>query len=116
MQFAEQRQHGGFLFQCPCVHGDATGRQSSLIADADGMPVVVLAMCTDLLQRTATMDFTIARDVEMITDVTEATVVDVVVAAGLKVQVPPLGGGGTMDDDERYSSHAGHTRCNSGCQ
>lgn len=59
------------------------------------------------LYRSATVNLAVARDVEMVTDVTEATVVDMVVAAGFKVQVSPLRGGGTMDDDQCYFTHPG---------
>ena len=71
------------------------------------MGVMVTAVCPDLFQRTALANFSIAGDVEMVTDVTEATVVDMVVAAGFKVQVSPLRGGGTMDDDQCYFTHPG---------
>ena len=77
------------------------------IADAYGMAVMVLAMRPHFLYRSATVNLAVARDVEMVTDVTEATVVDMVVAAGFKVQVSPLRGGGTMDDDQCYFTHPG---------
>ena len=79
-QLPEQGQQGRFLFQCPCVRGYAAGRQAPFITDADRMPV---------------------------TDTLETAVVDMVVAAGLEIQVPPLGGGGTMDDDQCYLAHTG---------
>lgn len=106
-QLPEQRQHGGFLFQRPRICGYAIGRQPSFIADADGMPVMVFAMRTDFLQRMATVNPTIARDIEMVTDVIETTVMDMVIAAAFKVQVPPLRGGGTMDNDKCYFTHTG---------
>lgn len=68
---------------------------------------MVLAMRPHFLYRSATVNLAVARDVEMVTDVTEATVVDMVVAAGFKVQVSPLRGGGTMDDDQCYLAHTG---------
>lgn len=71
------------------------------------MAVMVLAMRPHFLYRSATVNLVVARDVEMVTDVTEATVVDMVVAAGFKVQVSPLRGGGTMDDDQCYFTHPG---------
>ena len=43
----------------------------------------------------------------MVTDILETAVVDMVVAAGLEIQVPPLRGGGTMDDDQCYLAHTG---------
>lgn len=106
-QLPEQGQQGRFLFQCPCVRGYAAGRQAPFITDADRMPVVVLAVRSDSLQRASAMNPAVARDVEMVTDILETAVVDMVVAAGLEIQVPPLGGGGTMDDDQCYLAHTG---------
>lgn len=107
LQFPQQRQHGGFLFHRPCVRRYAVRRQSPFIADADGVSVVVLAMRPHFLYRSATVNLTIARDIEMVSDVTETTVMYMVVAAGFEIQVPPLGGGGTMDDDKCYFTHPG---------
>lgn len=67
------------------------------------MPVVVLAVRSDSLQRASAVNPAVARDVEMVTDILETAVVDMVVAAGLEIQVPPLGGGGTMDDGSMLS-------------
>ena len=106
-QLPEQCRYGRFLFRCPCIRGYAAGRQASFIADADGMAVVVLAMRSCLFYRSATVDPAIARDVKMVTDIVETAVPDMVMAAGLEIQVPPLGGGGTMDDDECYFTHTG---------
>lgn len=55
------------------------------------MPVVVLAVRSDSLQRASAVNPAVARDVEMVTDILETAVVDMVVAAGLEIQVPPLG-------------------------
>ena len=79
--------------------------QSAFVADAYGVAVVALAMCAGLFQRPSDVDFPVARDVEVVTDVAEPPVADVVVAAGLKIQAPPFGSGGAMDDDERDGSH-----------
>lgn len=59
------------------------------------------------LYRSAAVDLAISCDVEMVADIAEATVVYMVVAAGFEIQVPPLGGGGTMDDDKCYFTHGG---------
>ena len=56
------------------------------------MPVVVLAVRSDSLQRASAVNPAVARDVEMVTDILETAVVDMVVAAGLEIQVPPLRG------------------------
>ena len=95
------------MFPCPCVRGYAAGRQAPFITDADRMPVVVLAVRSDSLQRASAVNPAVARDVEMVTDILETAVVDMVVAAGLEIQVPPLRGGGTMDDDQCYFTHPG---------
>lgn len=68
---------------------------------------MVLAMRPHFFYRSATVNLTIARDIEMVTDVAETTMVYVVVATGFEIQVPPLGGGGTMDDDQCYFTHTG---------
>ena len=79
-QLPEQGQQGRFLFQCPCVRGYAAGRQAPFITDADRMPVVVLAVRSDSLQRASAVNPAVARDVEMVTDILETAVVDMVVA------------------------------------
>lgn len=71
----EQGQQGRFLFQCPCVRGYAAGRQAPFITDADRMPVVVLAVRSDSLQRASAVNPAVARDVEMVTDILETAVV-----------------------------------------
>ena len=68
-QLPEQGQQGRFLFQCPCVRGYAAGRQAPFITDADRMPVVVLAVRSDSLQRASAVNPAVARDVEMVTDI-----------------------------------------------
>ena len=60
--------------------------QSSFVADTYRVGVVVTAVCPDLFERTATVDLSVACNVEMIADVAEAAVVDVVAAAILKAQ------------------------------
>lgn len=65
------------------------------------------AVRSDSLQRASAVNPAVARDVEMVTDILETAVVDMVVAAGLEIQVPPLRGGGTMDDDQCYLAHTG---------
>ena len=48
----------------------------------------------------------VPRDIEVVSDVLESAVPDVVVAAGLKIQAPPLGGGGAVDDYQGDAPHA----------
>lgn len=71
------------------------------------MAVVVLAVRSHSLQRASAVDPAVAREVEMVTYVAETAVADVVRTAGLEIQVPPLGGGGTVDDDQCDSAHTG---------
>ena len=42
------------------------------------MGIMITAVCPDLFQRTALANFSIAGDVEMVTDVTEAAVANVI--------------------------------------
>ena len=60
--------------------------QPSFVTDADGVAVVIEAMRTDFFQRTTAVYFAVARQIEMVADVAEATVADVVAAAILKAQ------------------------------
>ena len=110
-QLTEQRQHGGFLLQRPGILGGAVRRQTSFVADAHRMPVVILAMRAHLLYRSATMNLTVTGNIKMISDIFEATMVNMVMAASLEIQVPPLRGGGTMDDDKCYFTHIGPPKC-----
>ena len=104
-QLPEQGQQGRFLFQCPCVRGYAAGRQAPFITDADRMPVVVLAMRSHLFQRSSAVNLSVTGDIEMISYVREAPVADVVPAASLKIQPPPLRGGGAVDNNQGDGSH-----------
>ena len=80
-------------------------RESSLIADADRMPVMVLAMRSHLFQRSSAVNLSVTGDIEMISYVREAPVADVVPAASLKIQPPPLRGGGAVDNNQGDGSH-----------
>ena len=51
--------------------------QSSFVADTYRVGVVVTAVCPDLFERTATVDLSVACNVEMIADVAESPVEDV---------------------------------------
>ena len=61
-----------------------------LIADADRMPVVVPAMRSHLFQRSSAVNLSVTGDIEMVSYVREPPVADVVPAASLKIQPPPL--------------------------
>lgn len=99
-QLAQQCQQTPFLHQSTRIGRCAVRRESTLIADADRMPVVVLAMRSHLFQRSSAVNLSVAGDIEMISYVREAPVADVVLAAGLKIQPPPLRGGGAVDNNQ----------------
>ena len=69
MQSLQQRPHTLALRPRPRVAGIAEGIEAALIADADGVLVVVLAVGTDLTQRPPLMHLPIARVVVMVSDV-----------------------------------------------
>ena len=48
------------------------------------MGVMVTAVCSDLFQRTALANLSIAGDVEMVTNVTEPAVLDMILSASLR--------------------------------
>ena len=89
-QLAQQCQHTSLLHQSTRIGRCAVRRESSLIADADRMPVMVLAMRSHLFQRSSAVNLSVTGDIEMISYVREAPVADVVPAASLKIQPPPL--------------------------
>ncbi len=98
-QLSEQGKQRGFLLQGAGVGGTAFGIQSAFVADAYGVPVVPLAMRSDFFRRTAPVDFTVARHVEVIADVAEATAADVLAAAILKAQAHALRRGRAVNDE-----------------
>ena len=73
-------------------------RQSADVTDSNRMPVMVLAMRSHLFQRSSAVNLSVTGDIEMISYVREAPVADVVPAASLKIQPPPLRGGGAVDN------------------
>ena len=84
----------------------ATGSiQSSFVADTYRVGVVVTAVCPDLFERTATVDLSVACNVEMIADVAESPVEDVVQSAGFRRKGFPLRRGTAMNDNQCDSSH-----------
>lgn len=60
---------------------------------------VVLAVCTHFFQGPPAVNFTVTGDVIVVADVRETTVADMVMAACLKIQAPPLRGGGAVEDN-----------------
>ena len=104
-QFAQQRFQGYFLRHGARVPRMAFAVQSPFVADADAVAVVVQAVRPYPLQRTAVVYHPVARDVEVVADVTEAAVADVVRAALFKIKALPLAGGRAMKDNQRDGSH-----------
>lgn len=92
------------LCRCAGVGGCAADVQAAFVADAYGVPVVVLAMGADFLQRAAAVNLSVARDVEVVADVAEAAA-DVLAAAVVKAQAHALGRGRAVNDDKRDDSH-----------
>ena len=94
----------GPLCRCAGVGGGAADVQAAVVADAYGVPVVVLAMGADFLQRAAAVNLSVARDVEVVADVAEAAA-DVLAAAVVKAQAHALGRGRAVNDGKRDDSH-----------
>lgn len=105
LQLAQQRHERGFLLRRAGVGGAAVGGESALVADAHGVAIVPPAMCAGFVQRTAAVDFAVARQVEMVADVAEAAMEDVVAAALLEAQVHAPRRGRAVNDDKGDGSH-----------
>ena len=98
-QLAQQCQQTPFLHQSTRIGRCAVRRESALIADADRMPVVVLAVRSDSLQRASAVNPAGARDVEMVTDITEPTVLDMILSASLRRKGFSFRRGTAMNDN-----------------
>lgn len=81
------------------------GSKSALVADAYGVPIVPLAMCTDFLYRASAVNFPVPRHVEVIADVAPAPVAYMLAAAVFKAQAHALGRDRAMNDEECDASH-----------
>ena len=94
----ELRLGAGILWTAGCLVPSAD------VADADRVVVVSQAVCADLFERTASVDFSVEVD-----DIVVANVVE----SSLEVPEPyvgdggcaPLGGVAAMDDDFVYGAH-----------
>ena len=69
------------------------------------MGVMVTAVCPDLFQRTALANFSIAGDVEMVTNVTEPAVLDMILSASLCRKEFSFRRGTAMNDNQRDGAH-----------
>lgn len=106
LQFSYERTKGGALFGCACVFCFLIGIQSTDVADADAVGIVIEAMGTNLLQRTALMNGAIAIDDEVIADTFPSAGLVPAIDVGHGV-VLALNRGGTMQDDFSDLSHGG---------
>ena len=104
-QSAEQCSQTAFLCRRAGVARKSVGIQSAFVADADGVPVVFLAVGARQFRRPAAVHRSVARDVVVITDVAKAAMMNVVVPASLEIQAPPFGSGGAMDNKQGNDSH-----------
>ena len=66
---------------------------------------MVPAMCSNAFVRSSTVNLTVARHVEVIADVVEATVVDVILPTLVKTQAHALRRGRAVNDGKRDDSH-----------
>lgn len=106
LKVSHKRTKGGALFGSACVFRFLVGIKSTDVADADAVGIVIEAVRTNLLQRTASMDGAIAIDDEVITDALPPASLVPAVDVGHGV-VLALNRGGTMKDDFSDLSHGG---------
>lgn len=104
-QLSQQCQQRSLLFQRAGIGRTTCGIQSPFIADADGVAVVMEAMCTDFLQRATAVNLAVTGDVEMIPDILEPAVTDVVSPAIFKAQAHALGRGRAMNNKQCNGTH-----------
>ena len=104
-QLPEQIEQGAFLRISARIGGTAFFVESAFIADADGVAVVMEAMCTDFLQRATAVNLAVTGDVEMIPDILEPAVTDVVSPAIFKAQAHALRRGRAMNNKQCNGTH-----------
>ena len=73
MEVEKEAYQGGSLLECAGVLGFAFGIETAFIADADGTTVEGAAMSADFVKAAVLGGGAILADVEVITDVDEAT-------------------------------------------
>lgn len=108
VEFLKQCAQTGSLGLGARVVGLAVGVQTSFVADADGVSVVVLAVGTDLTEGTAVVDLTVAGDVIMIADIFPASAEVVGLALGETVVLGCFCGA-AMQHNQCYCSHYGNS-------
>lgn len=97
---------GGALFGSASIFCFLIGIKSTDVADADAVGIVIEAMRTNLLQRTASMNGAIAVDDKVIADALPPACLVPAVDVGHGI-VLALNRGGTMKDDFSDLSHGG---------
>ena len=98
MEVEEEADEGSTLFECAGVLGFAVGIETAFVADADGAAVEGAAVSAHFIQAAVLGDGAILADVEVITDIEEASR-EVVVLELLGSVVLGLAGGGAVNDD-----------------
>ena len=101
LQLAEQIEERTLLGVGAGVGRPALLVQTAFIADADAMVVPAGGMGTDVMDGTAAVHLTVARDVEVIADVRKATL-QVATAQGLDREIDIAARGTAMDYQEAY--------------
>lgn len=99
MKTKEQLVQGRFLFRSPGIGWFSVRIQSSFIADADGTSVESGGMCTLLIEGASGMNRSVAGDVEMITDGSEAPC-PMTGNDGFQRERPVATRGAAMDDNQ----------------
>ena len=104
-QRADEGSQGMFLLLGTSVGGLAAGVQTAFVGNADAVLIVAEGVCAHHVQRTGTPNVAVLADKEMIANHFHAsrTMTAKEVFLG-EVDVCP--GGGTVDDESRYPTHA----------
>ena len=98
MEIEKETDEGSSLLEGAGVFGFAVGIETGFIADADGAAVEGAAMGADFVKAAVLSDRAILADVEVITDVDEASL-QVIVLELLGGVVLGLTRGGALDDE-----------------
>ena len=98
MEVEKEAYQGGSLLECAGVLGFAVGIETAFVAYADGAAVEGAAVCAHFIQAAVLSDRAILADVEVITDIDEATL-HMVVLELLGSVVLGLARGGAVDYD-----------------
>ena len=91
------------MFRCAGIGRPPADVETTLVTDADGVAVVAGGMCPHLIERATGMNYSVASDVVVITDVGKATgtVVTTAVVHGVTLRGA---GGTTMYHNQVYTA------------